>query len=549
MSAGTRPPAALFRGGVVRTGDPAAPAASALGVRDGRVVAVGAEADVRSALEGCDVDAVDLDGGALLPGFRDGHAHPLWGGVELAGPQVRDLESVEAVVAAVRAYADAHPTAPWVVGGPYSPTLAPGGLFDARWLDAAVADRPVLLESSDHHCAWVNTAALRAAGVDEHTPDPPSGQVARRDDGSPLGTLLEWTAMDLVKQHAPEPSERERRDGLATSTALLRAAGIVWVQEASASVADAATYLALAEEGRLAVRCGVALRADPGRWPAERAAFSDLRTRSGQNPWVRVSTVKLFVDGCIEVGTAALSQPYADQPHSCGLPVWEPRELVEAMCAFDADGFQLHLHAIGDAAIRLALDGIEEVARRNGVRDRRPVLAHVQLVDPADVPRFAELGVIASFQPLWAQLDDFQTQLTGPRIGPERSARQYPIGTLAAAGAVLAFGSDWPVSSYDPLEGAATAVTRQDADGRPPGGWLPAERLPPEVALAAYTTGTAYQAFEAPGRGTLLPGSWADAVWLSEDPYAVPARRWAGVEVRGTWVQSVASSAARVTVP
>lgn len=522
--------------GTVRTGDPLAPLARGVAVHDGSVVALDQAA---LALAGDARETVDLDGDVVLPGFGDGHVHPLWGGVELAGPAVRTARTVAEVVEVVRQYAAEHPDEEWVQGGPYDPTLAPHGLFDARWLDEAVPQRPVVLQSSDHHCAWVNTEALRRAGVDAATPDPRSGTVARRPDGAPLGTLVEWTAMDLVLRHAPPPSRADKEVAVERSTALLASAGITWAQEAALHPDDVAVYLAAAEHARLSVRVNVALRAEPGEWPGQRAQFAAARVAAMSAPGedqVTVRTVKFFADGVIEAGTAALVAPYDDAPHTCGLPVWSPDELAAAAAAFDADGFQLHIHAIGDAGVRAALDAVEHAARVNGPRDRRPVVAHTQLVDPADLPRFAALGVVANFEPLWTQLDPVQTELTLPRIGPERGARQYPMGTLLRSGAVLSMGSDWPVSSHRPLEGLPVAVTRQTPDRRPAGGWVPEERLPPAAALAAYASGVAYQAFEERHWGTVAVGKRADLVRLDRDPLTVDPHEWSHLEVRQTWL-------------
>ena len=522
--------------GTVRTGDPHAPLTRGVAVTGGVVVALDEEA---LALTSGAAEVVDLGGGAVMPGFGDGHVHPLWGGVEMAGPQVRDARSVGEVAEAVRRYADEHPDQEWVQGGPYEPTLAPGGLFDARWLDDAVPDRPVVLQSSDHHCAWVNSEALRRAGVDATTPDPPAASVARRPDGTPLGTLVEWTAMDLVLRHAPRPTAADKERGVERATALLASAGLTWAQEAALAPEDVPVYLAVAERGGLSVRVNVALRAEPGRWPQQRADFvaaRELAAASAAAGQVSARTVKFFADGVIEAGTAALLAPYDDAPHTCGLPVWEPRELAEAAAAFDADGFQLHIHAIGDAGVRAALDAVEHTVRVNGPRDRRPVVAHTQLVDPADLPRFAGLGVIANFEPLWTQLDPLQTELTLPRLGPERGVRQYPMASLLASGAALSMGSDWPVSSHRPLEGLPKAVTRQTADGVPAGGWVPAERLPAQAALAAYGRGVAVQAFEEDRWGTVSVGRRADLVWLAADPLDAAPQDWPALAVRGTWL-------------
>ena len=523
----------VLQGGIVRTGDAEGTRARALAVHGGSIVAVDADA---MALADDANEVVDLEGGALLPAFGDGHVHPLWGGVELAGPQVRDATSVGEVADVLRRWVADHPETTWVSGGPYDPSLAPHGIFDAEWLDVAVADRPVVLQSTDHHCAWVNTAALRRAGIDEHTPDPPAATIARRADGSAMGTLIEWTAMDLVLRHAPPTTLAEKVDGLGASTRMLAEAGITWAQEAALHPDDVAVYLDAAANDRLSVRIDIALRAEPGQWPAQRASFAAARERAAKSTSVSARTVKFFADGVVEAGTAALLAPYTDRPHSCGLPVWSRDELAAAAAAFDADGFRLHIHAIGDAGVRNALDAVEHVARVNGPSDRRPVIAHVQLLDPGDLPRFARLGVIANVEPLWAQLDPLQVDLTMPRLGAARATLQYPFGSLVTTGTVLSMGSDWPVSSHRPLDGLAVAVTRQTAGGEPPEGWLPHERLAPETAFSAYTAGSAYQSFEEGQRGLLTVGARADLVWLARDPFATPAREWPAVAVRGTWL-------------
>jgi len=527
----TEPALVLFRGGTVRTLDPHRPTATAALVRDGVLVALDDEAVARADR----AEVVDLDGGALLPGFGDGHVHPLWGGVELTGAPVRDARSVDEVVAAVAAHAAAHPDLPWVTGGSFRLELAPGGRFEAAWLDAVVPDRPVYLESNDHHCAWVNSAALRAAGVDAATPDPPAGAVPRGPDGRPVGTLVEWTAMDLVKRHLPRPSHADKAEGVAAATAMMAATGITWAQEAALNPADLPVYLAVARAGRLSVRVNIALRAEPAEWRDQLAQFVEARALAQGDPQVSARTVKIFADGVIEAGTAAMLEPYEDAPTSRGLPVWEAAELAAAVTAFDAAEFQCHVHAIGDAAIRDTLDAIEAAAAANGPRDRRPVVAHVQVVDPADLPRFAALGVIANLEPLWAQRDDLMLELTMPRIGERRAALQYPLGELLATGARLSFGSDWPVTSVAPLDGLRVAVTRQTLEGEPAGGWLPEQRLTPLQALQAYATGSAYQAFDDTRSGAIRPGMRADLVWLGADPVAVDPRGWPGLPVRGTW--------------
>ncbi|WP_120522501.1 amidohydrolase [Arthrobacter celericrescens] len=509
--------------------------ATALAVRSGVIAAVGADA---LALLGEADETVDLAGGYLSPSFADGHAHPLYGGLEGLGPQIRSCGSVEEIAASVREWADAHPEAEWIIGASYDATLAPGGMFDAAWLDAAVPDRPVLLRAWDYHTVWVNSAALKAAGIDRDTPEPALGRIARRPDGSPLGTLLETGAIDLVARVAPAFSLQQRVDALASATERYAAAGVTWVQDAWVELADLPAYEAAAAGGRLATRLNLAFRADPAGWQHQPEAFDAARGRVRvlDNPLLSANTVKFFIDGIIESHTACMLAPYADAPGESGLPNWEREDLHNALAAFDALGFQLHLHAIGDGAVRMALDGLEEVQRRNGPRDRRPVIAHLQVIDPADIPRFAGLGVVANFEPLWACSDDVMRLLTIPRLGEPRAALQYPIHSLAAAGVTISFGSDWPVTGHHPVPGLATAVTRQTTDHLPEGGWLPNERVDVETALEAYTAGVAHQAFAEQAWGRLQPGMSADLVLLAADPAALPAERIAGVEVLGTWL-------------
>ncbi|MGH4035053.1 amidohydrolase [Actinomycetota bacterium Odt1-20B] len=517
------------RTGTVRYGD-----TTALAVRDGRVLALGEEA--RALSEEAD-HVVELGDGLLMAAFGDGHAHPLFGGLESFGPRIKEAASVEAVVSEVGRWAREHPDAEWVVGASYDPALAPGGAFDARWLDAVVPDRPVVLRAHDYHTVWCNSEALRRAGVNAATRDPRLGWIERRADGSPLGTLREWHACGLVLDQVPARSEDELVEALRRAGAAYARAGLTWVQDAWVEPDMVPAYLAAARDGSLAFRVDLAQRADPDRWRGQLGPFTKTRQRVAQEggPLLSARTVKYFSDGVIEGGTAALLRPYEDAPHSCGMPVWEPDALAEAVRAFDAAGFQTHVHAIGDAGVRAALDAVESAVRANPAWDRRPVITHVQLVDPADLPRFAALGVIANFEPLWAQLDPLQTELSVPRIGAARAALQYPMGDLTRDGVRLSFGSDWPVSSHVPLEGIQVAVTRRTFAGEPKAGWTPHQRLTMEQALTAATSGVAHQA-GADDRTGLVPGAPADLVRLSADPRAVDPMAVRDVRVLGTWL-------------
>ncbi|WP_273733753.1 amidohydrolase [Mycolicibacterium septicum] len=523
--------ATLFHGGAIWT--PTA-TTDALLVADGVVQAVGDDALASAADR-----KVDLEGGFLMPSFGDGHAHPLFGGLESAGPAVRPCRSIDEIVSAVKEFADANPDQEWIVGASYDGSLAPGGLFDARWLDAAVPDRPVVLRAWDYHTFWVNSVALQRAGITADSPEPVLGEIPRREDGSPLGTLREWGATDLITAVMPALDETVRVAALGTAADYYLARGVTWVQDAWVEPAELDTYLAAVRQGTLRMRFNLAFYADPRHFDAQVAQYAAARDRvqAAGSPLLTAQTVKFFADGVVENETGALLEPYCSGLHSHGMQLWEGNALAEAAKKVDDLGLQIHIHAIGDAAVRQALDAIEYVARQNGPRDRRPVIAHAQLVDDADLGRFAELGVIPNMQPLWAQMDALMTVLTIPRLGAERADRQYRMRTLESSGAALAFGSDWPVSSGAPLDGIAVAVSRCTSEGEPAGGWTPEEVLPIEHALTSYTTAVAYQAFAEENWGRIVPGASADLVWLDRDPRYLPPSELPALKVRATYLQ------------
>ena len=540
--------ATLFTGGVVWSGTGLE--SDALLVTDGVVRALGGQA--RHLASGLVCEHVDLGGGFLMPSFGDGHAHPLYGGLEAVGPAVRSCGSVDEILAAVKKYADEHPDEEWIVGASYDGSLAPGGLFDARWLDSVVPDRPVALRAWDYHTMWVNTAALERAGITPDTPDPVLGEIPHRPDGSVLGTLREWGATDLVMSVMPARDERQRIGALGTAADYFLARGVTWVQDAWVEPGDVATYVEAARHNALRMRFNLALYADPRHFDSQVTDYAESRRAvdAAGSGLLTAQTVKFFADGVVENETGALLAPYCSGLHShsggaersdsgenLGMRNWEGDSLAEAARRVDELGLQIHIHAIGDAAVRQALDAIEHVQQRNGSRDRRPVIAHVQLVDQADVGRFAALGVIPNMQPLWAQMDALMTVLTIPRLGVERADRQYQMQTLHQTGAALAFGSDWPVSSGAPLDGIAVAVSRRTAEGSPDGGWTPHEIVPIERALSSYSGAVSYQAFAEHNWGRIMPGASADLVWLDHDPRSTPALELPALPIRATYLR------------
>lgn len=479
---------------------------------------------------------VDAGGGFVGPAFRDGHVHAIPGGFEVALAPVRDHATVHDLAVAVGRWAAQHPEAEWVRGEGFDPALAPGGVFRAEWLDAHIPDRPVVLRASDYHTVWVNTEALRRVGYHEGTPQPHDGEIVRDPDGAVVGTLREWGAWRPVYDLMPAMTLDQGVAALRLASAGFARAGLVWVQDAWIEPSDVDAWLAAVEADVLTFRADLGLWCDPGTWRDQLVGFQATRDRVAGAAKGRLSatTVKFFADGVIESGTGALLESYCDCPHSMGLPNWDPDELARAVAAVDALGFAPHIHAIGDAAVRMALDAIAYADRTNGPRDRRATIAHTQLVAPEDIGRFAELGVIANFEPYWAKRDACQTDLTLPRLGAIRGDRQYMIRTILDSGAHVSFGSDWPVSTFAPLDGIQVAVTRQMTEGEDRDPWMPQECITVEQALTAYTAGVAHQAGDVRG-GVLRVGARSDVVLLARDPRRVPPLEIEHIEVLGTW--------------
>ena len=390
---------------------------AALAVSRGRIVATGAPALTRAGLGWRRVDVGD---GVMVAAFRDGHLHPITGGLQQLGAPIAAAATLEDLLARVAEHARAHPELPWVTGAGYDPALLPEGLGQAVRLDEVVPGRPVLLWAADRHSAWANTAALRRAGITSSRGDPRAGRVVRAADGTPTGALLEEAA-NQVAAYAPRPTGTMKESALKAAQQEMVSCGLVWGLDAAATPADVAVYARLAAREELPCRMALALIADPDCWQSQRADFAALRAQAPPEPGADlcVSSVKFFADGIVEAGTAALVDPYHDDPCSYGIPIWAPEELAHAVAAFDTGRFGIHIHAIGDAAVRAALDAIEYTITVNGPRDRRPVIAHAQVVQPSDLDRFAALGVIANFQPLWAQRDRVMTELTEPLAGAD----------------------------------------------------------------------------------------------------------------------------------
>ena len=513
----------VLRHGAVYTMDAERSWAEAVAVRAGRIVYVGSDNGIAPFI-GSGTEVVDLAGQMVLPGFHDSHAHPISGGLTLAECDLNDSTTRAGVVAMIRWCAAAHPDRPWVRGRGWALPIFPDANPRKELLDSLVPDRPAYLRAADGHSAWANSKALALAGITKETADPPNGRIERDPrTGEPSGTLREG-ATALVSRLLPDRTAAERESALKLGLRLANRDGITSLYDASVDTADLRTYQAIIAEDSLTARVVAALEVDPAAGPGQVPALERLRERF-RSARFRPIAAKLFADGVLESGTAALLEPYLGRHGDRGHSDYTPASLDSIAVALDRAGFQIHVHAIGDRAIRMTLDALAAARQANGPRDARPMMAHIELIEPEDIPRFRELGVIADFQPLWAYADDYITRLTEPQLGPARSRWLYPIGSVSRNGAVIVGGSDWPVSSLAPLDAIQVALTRRalEAPAGPP--WIPQEVVDLPTILAAYTINGAYAFGQETETGSLEVGKTADLVVLDRNLFEIPVER------------------------
>ncbi|MFK3677885.1 amidohydrolase [Microbacterium sp. NPDC090218] len=538
----------VFHGGAVFTGAGTPLTDHAVIVRAGRITAVlpDAEAADRAA---ADATWIDLAGALLSPGFQDAHIHPVGGGVELLQCNLTDAEDAAQTADLIRAYAEANPDEEWILGGGWSMDSFPGGNPPRGLLDEAAGGRPVLLQSRDHHSTWASTAAIERAGITAETPDPEDGRVVREADGFPAGTFHEGAA-NLFAAVRPETSDELAYQGLLRAQDELIALGITGWQDAmvgagSGGMVDPlAAYERAAAEGRLLVHVVGAQwwARDGGIDQVEQMAARRERAATAHpDRRIDLGTTKIMVDGVAENQTAAMLTPYRDESghDTCnhGLSFIDPEKLREYVTALDATGQQVHMHALGDRAVREALDALQVARDANGDTDGRHHLAHLQIVAADDVARFAPLGAIANIQALWATHEDQLDELTLPFLQEGQVERQYPFGDFVRAGVRLAAGSDWPVSTADPLAAIHVAVNRTapDSEHAPLGGAQ--QRLDLETAFAAYTSGSAFVNRRDDDTGSIREGYLANLVVIDPDPFRLPASDVHLAKVAETWIE------------
>ena len=464
--------------------------------------------------------SIDLNGAFVMPAFLDGHAHPIFAGREAAGPKINGLDTVELILNAVEKFAQENPDTPWIIGGAYEAAIIDGGNFDSLWLDSVVSDRPVVLHAVDHHTIWVNSKALEIAGITELTQDPIGGSIARRIDAKPKGTLREPSAMALILDLAPVDTIASDVEAIKRACAAYLRAGVTAATDSWVEKDMAKAYLAAAKSGDLSIAMNLSFLANPSSWSEKVDEFIALRQEFESLPdpdLVKANSIKFLADGALSAGTAALMEPYLDDPNSTGIKIWDDDEILDALSVFDMHKFQVHIHAIGDAAVKQALDAIEAMMRINPNWDRRPVIVHTQLICDDDLIRFRQLGVVANIQPLWCYLDPMNKELILPRLGVTRNDLQYRLRTLIDSGAQIAFGSDWPVTSEIPLLALSVPVNRLAPGSTSSPGWSLEQAITMNESLTFYTKNVAYQMFRNHERGSLAAGFKADFLVLNKN--------------------------------
>jgi predicted amidohydrolase YtcJ len=542
MSQHDGPADLVFTGGHVHTVDPSHKRAEAVAVRGERIVAVGSVADVAPRI-GPRTRVVDIADRLLLPGFQDAHVHPIFAGIDRLQCDLREARGRDGVLSAIRVYVDAHPDIDWIVGSGWYMADFLNGTPRREDLDAIVSDRPAFFPNRDGHSTWVNTKAIELAGIDRDTPDPADGRIERDPDGTPTGTLHEG-AGNLVERLMPAITADTQTEGLRLAQAYLHQLGITAWQDAIVDTGSQAVYHRAAEQGWLTARVEAAMWWDRERGDDQVDELIE-RSRSGSVGRLRANSVKLMQDGVLETYTGAMIEPYLDasgQPTANrGISFIDPDRLPDWVTRLDAAGLQPHFHAIGDRAVRECLDAVEAARSANGHTDTRPHIAHIQVIHPDDVQRFAALDVVANAQPYWACHEGQMDVLTIPFLGPDRTTWQYPFRSLVRSGARLAMGSDWGVSTPNPLLEIEVAVTRV-ADGsrgeREP--FLPEERLTLDEAITAFTIGSAWVNHLDAETGSIEVGKLADLAMIDRDLFASGAGPIGDGRVLATFVGGAA---------
>lgn len=512
-----QPKTIVLKNAVVWTGDERKPFAEAVAVRNNRILAVGSEADVVKAA-GTSVETTDLGGRFLMPGINDAHIHFLSGGMHLLQVDLIGARSLDEMQARIRKYAAENPNEPWIVGSGWEYAAFPGSRNPTKAdLDAAVSDRPAFLYSYDGHTAWMNSKAIEISGITGEEKLVGIGEVVLDPVTKRPAGMLKETAKLLVQAKIPPPTRERKLEAIRRMLTLANSLGITSFQNASGSRAEVELYEELLKAGDLPMRVRIAIGVNPYTTQADVNAIREL-AKKFRGPNLTVNAVKLIMDGVIETHTAAMLEPYSDDPSTAGKPAYtqEQANRVVAMC--DKAGLQVFIHAIGDKAVRMSLDAFAYARKVNGVHDSRFRIEHIETLQASDIPRFKALGAIASMEPIHA--DPGTIDVWSRAIGPDRTSRGFAWQSLEKAGARVTFSSDWPAAiTVSPIRGLHNAVNRRTIEGTPEGGWIPTERVSLETALRAYTVAGAYAEFQEKSKGRIAPGMLADLTVLDRNPF------------------------------
>jgi predicted amidohydrolase YtcJ len=521
--------------GKVYAGDGGSDLAEAVAVRGNKIVKVGSNREIQR-LKRAQTKVIDARGGAVMPGFNDAHTHLINGGLSLDQVSLSDATTLDEIKDTVRVWSESHPERAWITGRGWYYQAFNGAMPTRQLLDQLVPDRPAYLIAYDGHTGWANTRALKAAGINRRTKAPANGAIVKDSrTGEPTGALKE-AAMTLMTAAAPKATDEDRLAAARSAIDEAHRFGITSAQDAGGSTEDLELFDRLRKRGELTLRIYQALRADATLTDSGLDALNEVRTRFADDPLLKTGAVKLIADGVIESHTAAMLEPYSNRSTIKGDPRFTPEQLNNVVAMLDKAGWQVMTHAIGDAAVRMTLDAYAAAAKANPApeRGRRHRVEHIETIDPADVARFGKLGVIASMEPVHATPSPSPGDVWSVNIGEARASRGWMWNSIAKAGGRLAFGSDWPVMTVDPLKGLYVAVTRTTPEGVPEGGWIPSERLPLRKAIDAYTRDAAFASFDEQRKGALTRDMLADIVVLTDDIFSGPASRLTTTEVAVT---------------
>lgn len=512
------------------------PWVEAVAIRDGKIIATGSDKDI-AAYQGTATKVIDAGGHMVLPGFIDNHVHFIGGAARLEEVSLDDAKTVGDFQKMIRDYATQHPEKRWIQGmGWYYDIFGKSGLPDKKLVDAVVPDRPVFLRAYDGHSSLANSEALRIAGIGRDTPNPPNGTIVKDTvTGEPTGVLKE-SAGELVEKFIPKLTRDEELDLLARAIRYASSLGLTRLVSCGGDAEQVDLFDEIRKKGQLTVRFYMAPFAPTSGATPEFVQTVEKDREKYHDDWIDVSAVKFWLDGVIEADTAAMLDPYANDPSTAGQLNFAPDTYKESVLELDRLGFQIFTHAIGDRAIRLALDAYEAANKANGHRDARDKIEHIEDPSAPDIPRFGKLGVIASMQPLHATPNHDILDVWAVNVGSERAQRAWPWHDILAGGAHLAFGSDWPVVTLDPWPGLQILLTRQTPEGTPPGGWHPNERITLPQAIKGYTLDGAYAARRDKTEGSIEVGKLADLIIISQDLFKVAPNQIGNTKVMLTMV-------------